>query len=195
MTIQFYQDNAQRFYEDTVNVDVSSIYDRFLKYLPAKGHILDAGCGSGRDSLYLKNAGFNVSAIDASSNMVKLAAELTGLPVQQCYFEDITETNKYDGLWCCASLLHVPETDLPMIFKKLIASLKEGGYWYLSFKFGETQRIKDGRLFTDMNQIRLANLLALFPELKNVEDWVTEDLRANRTEKWLNVILKKVAVA
>lgn len=50
ITNQYYRENAHSFFDTTVNVDLRVLYDRFLLRHPAKGTILDTGCGSGRDS-------------------------------------------------------------------------------------------------------------------------------------------------
>ena len=91
---QYYNENANDFINTTVNVDLSELYEKFLKYVPKNSHVLDAGCGSGRDSKYFLDNGFKVSAIDASIEMVKGAKLLTGLDVKQIYFQDIIEINK-----------------------------------------------------------------------------------------------------
>ena len=40
-TLEYYQDNAQEFFDSTVNADVSANYDHFLKHIPEHGKILD----------------------------------------------------------------------------------------------------------------------------------------------------------
>ena len=106
-------------------------------------------------------------------------------------FDDVTAIEKYDAIWCCASLLHVPETDLPETLSKLAIALKINGTWYVSFKYGDTQREKDGRMFTDMNEERLSKLIDSIPSIEIEATWVTEDNRPERQEKWLNAILVK----
>lgn len=55
-TVEYYNENAQSFFETTVNVDMSLQLEDFIKLLPADGYVLDAGCGSGRDNLVLKRS-------------------------------------------------------------------------------------------------------------------------------------------
>jgi len=191
MTIEYYQHNADEFFNGTINVDMSNIYQHFTKGLPTGALILDAGCGSGRDSKAFLNMGYKVEAFDASSEMVKRASKHTDLDVKHAVFDDVMAINKYDAIWCCASLLHVPESDLPITLAKLAAALKPNGIWYLSFKYGDTQREKDGRLFTDVDEERLSNLVK---NLKSVEvkyTWITEDNRPDRDERWINTVLIK----
>lgn len=189
MTIDYYQLNADEFFKGTINVDMSNIYQHFTKDLPTDSLILDAGCGSGRDSKAFLDMGYQVEAFDASSEMVKRASKYTGLDVIHAVFDDVTAIDKYDAIWCCASLLHVPEDDLPSILEKLATALKPNCIWYLSFKYGDTQREKDGRLFTDVNEERLATLVSALPRIEVKHTWTTEDNRPDRDERWINAIL------
>ncbi len=191
MTIQFYQDNADEFFEGTVNVDMSNIYQHFTKDLNKGALILDAGCGSGRDSKAFIDMGYAVDAFDASSELVYRASEYTGLEVNHGLFNDVDKAEEYDAIWCCASLLHVPEIELPETLSKLANALKTSGVWYVSFKYGDSQREKDGRSFTDINEQRLAELVSSLSNIDVSSTWTTEDNRPDRNEKWLNAILVK----
>lgn len=191
MTIQFYQDNADNFFEGTVNVDMSNIYQHFTKNLNESALILDAGCGSGRDTKAFLDMGYSVEAFDASSELVSRASEYTGIKVKLALFDDVDSVGKYEAIWCCASLLHVPEAELPGTFSKLADALKPNGTWYVSFKYGDTQREKDGRSFTDINEERLTDLVANLSNIDINSTWITEDNRPDRDEKWLNAILVK----
>jgi hypothetical protein len=51
-TITYYDINAQFFYDRTIGTDMSLMYREFLKFLPDNAHILDAGCGVGRDAKF-----------------------------------------------------------------------------------------------------------------------------------------------
>lgn len=191
MTIDYYQQNADEFFNGTINVDMSNIYQHFTNDLPTDSLILDAGCGSGRDSKAFLDMGYQVEAFDASSEMVKRASKHTGLDVKYAVFDDVTAIDKYDAIWCCASLLHVPESDLPTTLLKLTDALKPNGIWYLSFKYGSEQHEKDGRLFTDVNEERLATLVSAMPHAEVKRTWITEDNRPDRNERWINAILVK----
>ena len=106
-TINYYNNNAKEFCEGTLQADMSLCRNMFLKYMVANGHILDAGCGSGRDSKAFQELGCAVSAFDASEEICRFATEYLGQEVQCRRFEDVTEENCYDGIWASASLLHV----------------------------------------------------------------------------------------
>ncbi len=190
MTLKYYQDNAQTFFDGTVNVDMSSLYETFTKHLAPGARVLDAGCGSGRDAKAFKEMGYQVEAFDASPAMVELAREHTGLPVQLMTFADVDWKEEFDGIWCCASLLHVPAVELPEVMRRLADALKPGGVWYVSFKYGDGEREVDGRRFTDMNEVGLLRLLETVPRVEIESLWMTHDKRPERNEVWLNGILK-----
>lgn len=191
MTITYYQRNAQTFFDATVGVDMSSLYAPFLSQVIPGGRVLDAGCGSGRDTKAFNALGYQVEAFDASAEMVRLAAAYTGLPVRQMTFNMLEAEERYDGIWCCASLLHLPQAELPEAMRRLARALKPGGVWYLSFKYGAGEREKEGRHFTDMNEAGLEALVSALPQVSIVEQWTTQDKRPERDEVWLNALLRR----
>lgn len=191
MTLKYYQDNAQTFFDGTVNVDMFSLYETFTQHLAPGAKVLDAGCGSGRDAKAFLEMGYQVEAFDASSAMVELAREHTGLPVQVKTFADVDWKEEFDGIWCCASLLHVPAEELPGVMRKLAGALKPGGVWYVSFKSGDGEREVNGRRFTDMDEVGLRMLVQDVAGIEAVEIWMTLDKRPGRDESWINGILRK----
>lgn len=191
MTLKYYQDNAQTFFDGTVNVDMSSLYEAFTRHLAPGARVLDAGCGSGRDAKAFQEMGYLVEAFDASPAMVELAREHTGLPVKVMSFADVDRKEEFDGIWCCASLLHVPAVELPGVMRRLADALKPGGVWYVSFKYGDGEREVDGRRFTDMDEVGLQKLLKAVVDIEVIELWLTQDKRPMRYEFWLNGILLK----
>ncbi|PCK30188.1 class I SAM-dependent methyltransferase [Pseudoalteromonas piscicida] len=196
ITLAYYSQHAEEFASSTLNVDMQPLYQMFLPELPLREksqiHILDAGCGSGRDALAFKRLGYEVSAMDACEKLVKIAATQLGQPVRQQYFEEIQDIATFDGIWACASLLHVAEKDLPNVFMKLQEALKLDGVLYVSFKYGAGERVHNGRRFTDLNETGLSNVIAACSDLNVIKQWVTEDRRPNRdNELWLNALLRK----
>ncbi|ALR75223.1 class I SAM-dependent methyltransferase [[Enterobacter] lignolyticus] len=191
MSIRYYQQHAGDFFTATVDVDMRSLYAPFIALLPAQGTLLDAGCGSGRDSKAFKDMGYRVEAFDASAEMVALASGHAGIPVRRLTFSELDEAERYDGIWCCASLLHVPAAELPQAMQKLADALKPGGAWYVSFKYGDGEREKDGRHFTDLNEQTLENLVSPLAGIRIHTTWRTEDKRPGRDEIWLNALLRK----
>ena len=191
-TIAYYDDHAQQFTTDTLDVVFTDIQDRFLAQLQPGSLILDFGCGPGRDSRYFLQKGYRVEACDGSAKMVRTASENTGLPVRQMLFSELNETARYDGIFACASILHVPFADLPDIFCRMREAVKPGGILYVSFKYGDFEGIRNGRYFTDLKEDTLKSLLQDTGGLRIIEQWITGDVRPGREEeKWLNVLLKK----
>ena len=191
MNDDYYQQNAQRFFDDTVGVDMSVVYQPFLKHLKPGARILDAGCGSGRDIKTFSEMGFEVEAFDASAELVDRAKQLTGKHVEVMHFQEVTAVEQYDGIWCCASLLHVPEEELPEVMRLLARALKPGGFWYMSFKYGRGERVKDGRQFTDMDEEGIREITGRLEAMTLVEMWTTADRRTERDEVWINAVLGK----
>lgn len=191
MSIDFYNQNATLFFDGTKDVNMDHLWSRFLKYLPQNAHILDAGCGSGRDSKYFKSQGHAVTAFDASAPLAQLASDFIGLPVTVATFSTFDTKERFDGIWACASLLHVPSGELAETFKKMSQWLKPNGVLYCSFKYGNEDSAKDGRNFTNCDEDRLTAFIK-GSNLTVKERWVTADARPGReNEKWLNGILGK----
>jgi len=190
-SVKYYNQHAADFVENTLFVDMESLYQRFLPLLARSSHILDAGCGSGRDSKYFIEQGFKVTAIDASETLAQSASRLINQDVAHCYFQDFSTNETFDAIWACASLLHVASDELPEVFNKLSNHLVDGGLFYCSFKYGDDDVERDGRYFTNANEQRIETFLASSPlAIKNL--WLTGDLRQGRaSERWLNLILVK----
>jgi SAM-dependent methyltransferase len=189
MNDDYYQQNAQRFFDETVDVDMSAVYQPFLALLKPGARILDAGCGSGRDAKAFSERGYAVDAFDASAELAERAERLIGRPVEVMRFQELTAVEQYDGIWCCASLLHVPEKELPEVMALLANALKPGGVWYVSFKYGTGERVKDGRRFTDMNEDRLREVVSTLP-IARLETWISSDMRNQQShQQWLNCVI------
>lgn len=190
-TKQYYQDNAQDFFDSTVNANLSSHYDHFLRYVPEHGKILDFGCGSGRDTKTFLQKGYTVEAIDGSSEMCRLASDYCGIQVRCMDFQDLNEVEKYDAIWACASLLHVAKDQMPTVIIKMRDALVSTGVMYISFKLGNYEGERNGRFFFDVTPEVLSDLISRVSGLKVIEEWFTEDVRPEKETQWYNVILKK----
>lgn len=192
-TISYYDKLADAFEAQTADLDMSVIQMRFLAHMPSSGTILDAGCGVGRDALYFAQRGYQVTAFDASAEMVARACRRVGgmADVRQMRFEDVEWVDAFDGVWACASLLHVATVDFLDVAQRLVAALRPGGAWYLSFKYGEGERYSNGRWFTDHTEETLKEALEGL-DVEVVDAWVAGDIRAGRSgEPWLNVVVLK----
>ncbi len=186
--VEYYNQNADSFFAGSLTADMSEVQNRFLSYVPTGGRILDAGCGSGRDSKAFLDAGYEVVSFDASEEMCKRASEYIGQDVLNMRFEDVCYDHEFDGIWACATLLHVPMDELPGIMRKMHAALKTNGAMYASFKYGDGTTTRGERLFSDFTE---KSIIPLFEAagFEIVSDIVGNDSRPGREdEKWVNVI-------
>lgn len=191
-TLAYYDRHADRYAADTVGADMSCLYAPFLDLLPAGGRILDAGCGSGRDALAFHRSGYQVTAFDGSVEMARVARKGTGLPVAVLTFDMVEYGPEFDGVWACASLLHVPRGGVPDVLSRLVRALKPGGVLYVSFKDGESQGERGGRWFTDYTADGLRAELSAVAGLEDVRVWVTADVRPGRgLETWVNALARR----
>lgn len=191
-TLEYYNSKAKDFVSDTVAVAFTEIQDIFLEYIPVGGKILDFGCGSGRDTKYFISKGYDVDAIDGSEELCKIAGEYAGIQVKQMLFQELNVSEEYDGVWACASVLHVEKAKLPDVMKKMANATKKGGVVYSSFKYGDFEGVRNGRFFTYLTEESFGELLRKVPELVIEKLWISADVRAERgEERWLNIMLRK----
>lgn len=192
-TINYYNQNPEKFILSTQSIDFQSTQNRFLSNIPPASHILDFGCGSGRDTRYFLEHGYQVTAIDGSSELCRLASEYTGIQVIHMMFQELTDVNLYDGIWACSSILHLPYDELKSVMIKLSKALKENGMLYTSFKYGTFEGKRDERYFTDMTEEKAEAFLKEIAAFEIKDQWITFDIRPGRDEeKWLNLILRKI---
>lgn len=191
-TIDYYNKNARLFVERTIDTDMSFCQDKFLRLLNEGGCILDAGCGSGRDSKIFLEKGFRVEAIDASKEMCRIASKYIGQSVTCMGFEELTYESRFDGVWACASLLHVKKSRLPAILLKLQRALKSGGIMYASFKHGNMEEERLERFFSDYHLTEIENMFLRDGLFELVDSFETADVRLDYQDKpWVNIIVRK----
>lgn len=187
-TAEYYQKNSQPFIQETISLDLDDLYTRFLKHLPSQGIILDAGCGSGRDSKAFQARGYSVVAFDACPDFVEYTKKTVQIPTYLMDFETLNLDLSFDGIWSCASLLHLPPKALTPALQRLAHHLKSEGYLYVSFKKGDFAGERHDRWFTDLTQTSLLHYLPT--ELHLIDYWETPDRRPHRTQEyWINAIL------
>lgn len=191
-TIDYYNYNAENFIENTQNVDMRPTQDKFLQLLNAGDFILDFGCGSGRDTKYFLDQGYQVTAIDGSAELCRLASAFTGIEVKEMLFQELDDMSTYDGIWACSSILHLPKNELLLVIRKMSDALKSIGVIYTSFKYSNFEGVCNGRYFTDFTEDSFKEFIAEIPELTIEDYWITGDVRSGRgDERWLNLILRK----
>ena len=192
VTDQYYTTNAADFVNDTFNLTsrMQPLYDKFFMYLRSN-IVLDVGCGSGRDSLYFQNHSLIVTSIDANREMIVSCIDNGVENAINTSIEQFESDLKYGGVWACASLLHLKRCDMMSIFNKIADMMIDGAVLYCSFKYGSFEGYRNGRYFTYMTEGMFEELINKVQHLETVEMFVSEDVRDNVSQKWLNVFLKK----
>lgn len=189
-TVQYYDDHVTDYALRTASADMTLPMERFLDLLPDNGHILDAGCGPGRDLKVFHDKGYQALGLDASPKMVAHVNQVLKLRAFVLPFQEIEFEEAFDGIWAPASLLHVPPEALPDVFERLWKALKPNGIFYFSFKCG-VGVVKEGeRTFTHMDARRLAPLIDKYTLLCQWTNDSQEGVSLNPC-KWLNTIVRK----
>lgn len=189
-SIDYYERYAASYYENTVNLNMEEALGRFLALLPENAEVLDLGCGTGRDTVYLEDAGCYVTPMDGSEQMCRLAEIYTDKEVLHMTFEEMEFEEVFDGIWACASLLHVEGKDMDRIMKKVVNALKPDGVLYMSFKYGDAEEIWNQRFFHDYTEETAYDMVMRQDGVRIVEMWQSDDVRGIET-KWLNLLVKK----
>ena len=187
----YYNASATKFLEDSMERDMNEFYGAFLEQLPETAFILDAGCGMGKDSLYFKELGHYVVPMETSEEICRLAGENIGQSVLFCRFQDMHSKIKFDGIWACASLIHIPSNELINIVRRFNWYLKDNGVVYASFGYGDFEGERDGEYYINLTEDRAVRL---FTEagFKIERIWITDDMRKNHVgERYLNIIAMK----
>ena len=194
-SIDYYNRYAVPYYEETVDASMEEVMKPFVELLSEESEnaeVLDLGCGSGRDTLLLEEYGFYVTPMDGSEEMCKLAEVNTDKEVLQMTYDEMEFDDVFDGIWACASLIHLTEDEMRKVMKKLVQALKENGVLYFSVHRGDRDGIYHGRYFHDYNRRELQSLMEEYPELEVVDIWTTQDVRSEKSDKlWLNVLARK----
>ena len=185
----YYDVNAKEYIESTINCDMSFHYQKFLKYMSKTGKILDVGFGSGRDMIYFKSLGYEVEGIDTSIEFVNNMKE-KGFNVRLESVCELNYSDEYDGIWACASLLHIKRDELEEVIIRCMNALKENGVLYCSFKYGDMEVEKDGRYFNYINDDIISSI-ANKCNFEISDMYKSIDVRKDRNnEEWINVIFK-----
>ena len=192
-TLEFYNQNTEEFVAGTLIADMEDARSRFLACLPSKAMILDLGCGSGRDTKAFLDARCRVEATDGSEELCASASAYTGIAVKKMLFSELNACDRYDGIWACASILHLPREELADVIRKIGIALKSGGVLYASFKYGDYEGMRNGRYFTDFTEEKLKAFWKQITDLQIVDTWISRDVRSDRKERqWINLLAKRV---
>ncbi len=193
-SIEYYNQNAAEYFEHTVDIDMQESWDMFTDLLPEGGSILDLGCGSGRDSEYFISRGFDVTAMDASEEMCDLASIHIGQDVLNLSFAEIDFKEVFDGIWACASLLHVPGNEIENIIAKVVDSLKINGVLFMSFRYGDFEGERNGRYYKDYRTKSIKDLISRYENLEIIEIQKCEDSREDSDETWIYALIRRIEI-
>lgn len=194
-TLDYYNVHAKDFAQSTSDLDFHEVQNRFLSKLPLGARILDFGCGAGRDAKYFADKGYEVVATDGSEELCKIANQLMGVVAKRMFFSELDATENYDGIWACASILHLRKEELVDVIPRMIRAVKTGGYLYMSFKYGTFEGYRGERYFTNFTEKSFEEFIEPFSDVTIMEQWISSDVRPGRgEEKWLNLILQKQTI-
>ena len=189
-TDAYYELHAERYFERTAFLDFSATCRRFLAHVKPGGRIADVGCGSGRDLLYFTTLGYQVEGIDASASLCRLARAHSGVAVRCVRIEDWKPEHRFDGIWACASLLHLHMDAIEAFFVRLKDFLEQDGVAFFSFKPDIPCGVdNEGRYFTPFTKTDLERVLQAHPELRLIEQWGSGDAMGRNEVTWLSFIL------
>lgn len=175
-TISYYNQNYEKYYDETAYVDLSDIYKKFLYMIPSNGVILDAGCGVGRDTKYFIQHGYRVHSFDLSEKMVMLCNQYPFAFCEVQSFLNISFYEEFDAVWANASLLHLNDIDFEQSLTNLVKSIKPRGVLFFSLKEKNDSKkfnFINGRDFYYYGNDYILDLLCNKLGMKNDSIWKT----------------------
>ncbi len=191
-TLKYYEKYADVYIKETLKLDIEEIRNNFIHQLPPKAHILDLGCGSGRDSHAFLHCGFRVTAVDPCRSVATITSKFLHQEVQIRKAQEITELEHYDAIWACASLLHVPKLTMHAVLTSLINALTAGGLLYISFKQGSEERWDErGRFFNDYSRKTITEVISQVENIQHIGITTSSSILRGHDQTWLNIFLKK----
>ncbi|NQV14853.1 class I SAM-dependent methyltransferase [bacterium] len=187
--MNYYDQNAETFIENTLTINMGTLYKTFEKRIKPGGSILDVGCGPGRDLKYFKSRGYDPMGLEPSFPLARYAREYSACEVIETTIQDFDTAEQFSGIWACASLLHLATPELIPALDKLAGMLKDEGIFYCSFKYSDFEGERAGRFFNDQTLTSFTDLLT--EKLWIKKSWFTEDQRPDNQQIWLNLLLTK----
>jgi SAM-dependent methyltransferase len=188
----FYDKNALSYFDQTASVNPQGFLGPFADRLVPGSRVLDVGCGSGRDLLWLRKRGYEVRGLERSSTLAKLARKHASCKVLEADFElwDFA-ANPMDGILLVGSLVHIPNEDLGRILGRIIRGLVPHGLLLLTLKEGKGfTSVADGRIFYLWQDKDLRGLLKELSLEVLYFDRLVSSIRQEDT--WLTYVLEKI---
>jgi len=187
----YYEIHADAYYEKTVLADPSAFLSSFVRFLPPHPRILDIGCGSGRDLLWLRQRGYHPTGLERSASLARLAGKTSGCPVIEGDLETFDfSVGAWNAVLLVGSLVHFPHDRLFPVLQKLLAGIVSPGTILLTLKAGDgVVHCPDGRTFYLWNEEMLQKIFAGL-SLKTAE-FFTNESAIGSGETWLGYVLLK----
>lgn len=194
-TISAYNNQVEAYADLTRSTAPDPHLVAFMAHVVPGGHILDLGCGPANAAAEMREHNFEVDAVDASPEMVRLANKTHDIGARLASFDDIDEAGAYDGIWANFSLLHASTEDFPRHLAALSRALKPGGCFHIGMKLGTgSARDKLGRHYSYYSQPELSDLLNT-AGLEVIATSTGEDLGlAGDVEPWIVLRARKQPV-
>lgn len=198
---QYYNLHFEKVRERTEKRDYKYLLDRFLGMLPNNTCILDIGCGTGEHLNYFHERSYQAYGIEPSEHMRNYCLN-RGLLVMDGCFENIHEAIKpieqeIGGIWCAASLLHVPEELFERTVQSLYSILDDQGVFFFTLRLGngyisdqfDSEHVEAERfiqLYTEDFLEKIIRKIGFKRKLKLIEEsyW-------GRKVEWISYILSK----
>jgi len=187
----FYQKNYKAYHEKTFSIDPSSFLSPLAQRLPPEAFILDVGCGSGRDLLWMKKKGFDVIGFERSPGLAELARENAGCEVIEGDFEiyDFSVIS-VDAIILVGTLVHVSHKRFSDVLQNITSAIPDNGSVLITLKEGSGDLTDlDGRIFylwEDQNLRELFNALGF-----RLCDFSTSVSKTGSGDVWMSYVLDK----
>lgn len=177
--------------------------DLFLSRMPPGARILDAGCGPGHHSRFMSDRGHTVAALDITAAAMRVASRdrhartsLVRADISSLPFKPRT----FDGIWCCATLVHFPVNSLARPLNELGQVLKPRGILSFSVSLGKLPAVDpDGRFFDSFRDESEVCEVCQAVDLSVVASRVDVSGRTTsggvQLARWLTVIVKPAGPA
>lgn len=202
-TLDYYSSNASDLAQ-RYEAAASSLAPHFASAFAPGGRVLDIGCGSGRDLAELHKLGFQPYGLDGTPQLVELAQvlhpELKGRVTQALLPDfDVPFGGEFDGVVCCAVLMHIDSTELFNAALAIKSCLKVNGRLLISVPSqrsdtDETERDSNGRLFKTYSP---GYLQLLFERLgfSLVNQWGNSDAMSRQGIEWVSLLFQLKSAA
>lgn len=199
-TLDVYRDSTfvDKYAERWVSAPPTAQLDRFLRCLPDGARVLDLGCGPGHHVAYMNTLGFRAVGVDQSPEMIRMARLL--FPTMRFHvanwFDAAFEPAEYDGIWACASIVHLPGSVVPRLLRRLALATRTGGLLGMTVSTNkEAHWSPDGRFFFSLPRgVALTRMLARagFAEIYAVDLETRETtVGAGQVGLWTEILARR----